>query len=124
MTDTEFNTVPVLVLDGGGTTQNPACDICGEPGGGTLVAAADVRHAVIVKRFNPYASVPKLVARSRDMSPLEGQRLLCWLLGNDSSDWNVCGSCLKAMAEYLPPVLTPVGRSMSVTLTGLPAAAC
>lgn len=113
MTDKSITAVPLIVLDGGGTHDNPACDICGNHGGGTLVAASDVRHAVLVKGFNPFESAPELVRKAAGSDSAANYRRFRLLVRYDGSDWNICAECMAAMADSLPKRLKPARRGAS-----------
>lgn len=120
MRDNEFSTISVAVLDGGGTPAKPVCDICGEPGGGAIITSDDLRHAVLVKGFDPFASAPELVRKSAGTNIEEEYRRFRLLVRYDTSDWNICGACMTAIADSLPRRRAKAsGRTVSAIPAGL-----
>lgn len=115
MNDCSTQYVPVCMLQGGGTSQKPVCDLCDTPADGTMLAAADIRHAIVDKGFNPFLRIPLLIEKIMGSAPEIHLRNIKSLVQSDTSDWNICQSCLMELADYLPPRLSPTGKRMSVT---------
>jgi len=115
MTNCSTQYLPLLMLLGGGTAQNPVCDLCSMPSDGTILAAADIRHAIVDKGFNPFLKIPVLMGKIMGTDPEIHLQNLKSLLSFDTSDWNICPACMKALADELPPPSSPTGARMSIT---------
>ncbi len=79
------------------------CDLCNAPGMGTLVSAEQMREAVFARGFNPFklGLVPDMGA----MLGLEaGTSFTYWkntIVAQDTSDWNICATCMARLKPYL-----------------------
>lgn len=78
------------------------CDVCNQPGGGTIVPAADMSHAV-ERGFNPFnlGLVPDLLKQLGIGSSYDQWRVDAISGDLSRSDWNVCGSCMQHLRPYL-----------------------
>jgi len=76
------------------------CDICSSPGMGSVISANDVRKAVVKKGFNPLT-----LGLVRD--PVALMDGAAWYAGwksivaQDTSDWNICSTCMAQLKPYL-----------------------
>ncbi len=79
------------------------CDLCNSPGSGTYVGAEQMRQAVFKSGFNPFSSgcIANIGAMFGQSSSTmyEGWK---GLVAQDSSDWNICSSCMGKLRHHLP----------------------
>ncbi len=75
------------------------CDICSKPAKGTIINSNDMKYAV-KQGFNPY----KLGIIPDIYSNLGIDTAQAWqnTIVNDTTDWNICSSCLPQLKKYLP----------------------
>jgi len=82
------------------------CDVCARPANGETVANAEFKRAVN-RGFNPFAlglsgqALEQVVTMAR-MSGLDPQAM--WreqIVERDTTDWNVCLTCMAALRRYL-----------------------
>ena len=90
------------------------CDLCNVPGTGTYISAEQMRKAVFQKSFNPFSSgcIPNIGAMFGQSSATmyEGWK---GLVAQDSSDWNICSSCMSKLRRHLPGEARPAGVKTS-----------
>ncbi|GEM_PF-3471883 len=77
------------------------CDICNTPGMGTSVSSVQMREAVFGKGFNPYSSNLATNPMAAIVSSEEAYQNWKSMVAQDTSDWNVCSKCMKALAPYM-----------------------
>jgi len=75
------------------------CDICNSPGMGTVVGSDDMRKAV-KKGFNPLTLglVTDPMARMGGATWYAGWKNI---VAQDTSDWNICSTCMAQLKPYL-----------------------
>jgi hypothetical protein len=78
------------------------CDVCSAPGKGTIISSEQMREAVFSKGFNPF----KLGLAQNPMVAMVGAQAMYqnWkttIVAQDTSDWNICPRCMKALKPYL-----------------------
>lgn len=78
------------------------CDICNEPGQGTVVKAGDMSNAVR-KGFNPFKCglIPEALAQLAGPGYADrwAQQATDGIASH--SDWNVCARCMTKLKPYL-----------------------
>ena len=81
------------------------CDICNAPGMGTMISSEDLRKAVFKNGFNPYelGVIPVSGAMLAVLGLTPDAAYQDWKgrLAQDTSDWNICASCMAALRPYL-----------------------
>jgi len=93
------------------------CDICNTPGMGELVSSEDMRKAVFKNGFDPFTKglVPG-TAMFAALGMDSRQAYEDWkggIVAQDTSDWNICASCMAALKPYLEGAPRPTGVKSS-----------
>lgn len=76
------------------------CDICAREESGVKISAQDIREAV-KKGFDP-VRLNLLPRPPGSSASLPSPRAVWEFALNSSTDWNVCGACMKHVGPYLP----------------------
>ena len=92
------------------------CDICNAPGTGTLVSSEQMRVAVFTNGFDPFSMGLVGGGMHAILGISTSDAYQNWkntVVAQDSSDWNVCSSCLSKLRPYLgsAPESTGVKKS-------------
>jgi hypothetical protein len=90
------------------------CDICNAPGVGTLIGAEDMRRAVFKKSFNPFA----LGLNQKPAGYYEMWKKT--IVAQDTSDWNLCSTCMSKLRPYLAGTPKPTGVTESMVSLNAP----
>jgi hypothetical protein len=101
------------------------CDICGGPGGGTFIAASQMRDAA-ERGFHPFVAgivMPPHFAAAAP--PVRDQILARWhrQVADDTGDWDLCGRCYPTVRRYLTEEPMPLGITESWVSVAQPPAA-
>jgi hypothetical protein len=77
------------------------CDICGQPGIGTIVPAFKMSNAVR-KGFNPFYNGCIPESKLRMVAPGFPERWAISAVSGDTSysDWNICSRCMMKLTPY------------------------
>ena len=77
------------------------CDICNAPGVGTHVSSDDMRHAVNVNGFNPFALglADTNVMKAMGLNPRTMfEQWKVTMVAGDTAGWNVCPRCMSKLS--------------------------
>lgn len=94
------------------------CDICNAPGKGTIVSAEQMREAVFGKGFNPF----ELRLATNPMVAMMGEKKMYqhWkttIVAQDTSDWNICQTCMATLERYLESAPEETGVTKATVST-------
>lgn len=91
------------------------CDICSAPGRGTIVSAEQMREAVFGNGFNPFAL--GLAMTISGAEKLQYQNWKTTIVAQDTSDWNICPTCMTTLKGYLETAPEAAGVTKATVST-------
>lgn len=102
------------------------CDICNAPGIGRIISAENIRQAVFENGFDPYALglINTVVIfggiTNAKLENSAAETYEMWkksIVAQDTSDWNICPSCMVKLEPYLKGTPKPTGVTQGTLST-------